>query len=261
MFERFTNNARQVVVVAQEEARRLKHNYIGTEHLLLGLLHEGKGTGAKTLASADITLEGARREVELIIGVGLQPPQGHIPFTARAKKCLELSLREALQLGHNYIGTGHILLGLIHRDDGVGVQVLSRLGADLGQLRESVTRALEDDPELQGGPEDVAWVRLRPQEDPIRRLLDTIDNRLGSIERHLGIAWPKQPARSASQAGAEAPPISAEPEASAAAEASAGSSGQAEIARLNAEVARLRALLREHDIDLGEPGAPGTATG
>jgi Clp amino terminal domain, pathogenicity island component len=267
MFERFTSQARRVVVLAQEEARKLNHNYIGTEHLLLGLLHEGKGTGAKVLASADITLQGVRREVELIIGVGHQPSEGHIPFTARAKKCLELSLREALQLGHNYIGTGHLLLGLIHKDDGVGVQVISRLGADLGQLRERVTRALEDDPEIQGVPEDVARVRLRPQADPIRRLLDTIDNRLGSIESHLGIARPEPPARPASEAWVSvpvAPGAPGAPEASGASapsEASPGSLGPAEVARLNTEVARLRALLRGHDIDPGEPGAPSTATG
>ena len=113
MFERFTDRARRVVVLAQEEARMLNHNYIGTEHILLGLIHEGEGVAAKSLESLGISLEGVRSQVEEIIGQGQQAPSGHIPFTPRAKKVLELSLREALQLGHNYIGTEHILLGLI----------------------------------------------------------------------------------------------------------------------------------------------------
>ena len=113
MFERFTDRARRVVVLAQEEARMLNHNYIGTEHILLGLIHEGEGVAAKALESLGISLEGVRSQVEEIIGQGQQAPSGHIPFTPRAKKVLELSLREALQLGHNYIGTEHILLGLI----------------------------------------------------------------------------------------------------------------------------------------------------
>ena len=111
MFERFTDRARRVVVLAQEEARMLNHNYIGTEHILLGLIHEGEGVAAKSLESLGISLEGVRSQVEEIIGQGQQAPSGHIPFTPRAKKVLELSLREALQLGHNYIGTEHILLG------------------------------------------------------------------------------------------------------------------------------------------------------
>ena len=111
MFERFTDRARRVVVLAQEEARMLNHNYIGTEHILLGLIHEGEGVAAKALESLGISLEGVRQQVEEIIGQGQQAPSGHIPFTPRAKKVLELSLREALQLGHNYIGTEHILLG------------------------------------------------------------------------------------------------------------------------------------------------------
>ena len=111
MFERFTDRARRVVVLAQEEARMLSHNYIGTEHILLGLIHEGEGVAAKALESLNISLEAVRAQVEEIIGQGQQAPSGHIPFTPRAKKVLELSLREALQLGHNYIGTEHILLG------------------------------------------------------------------------------------------------------------------------------------------------------
>ena len=138
MFERFTDRARRVVVLAQEEARLLKHNYIGTEHILLGLIHEGEGVAAKALESLGISLEAVRTQVEEIIGQGQQSPSGHIPFTPRAKKVLELSLREALQLGHNYIGTEHILLGLIREGEGVAAQVLVKLGADLTRVRQQV---------------------------------------------------------------------------------------------------------------------------
>ncbi|MFE6647845.1 ATP-dependent Clp protease ATP-binding subunit [Nocardioides sp. NPDC057772] len=142
MFERFTDRARRVVVLAQEEARMLSHNYIGTEHILLGLIHEGEGVAAKALESLDISLEAVRNQVEEIIGQGQQAPSGHIPFTPRAKKVLELSLREALQLGHSYIGTEHILLGLIREGEGVAAQVLQKLGADLNRVRQQVIQLL-----------------------------------------------------------------------------------------------------------------------
>jgi len=142
MFERFTDRARRVVVLAQEEARMLNHNYIGTEHILLGLIHEGEGVAAKGLESLGISLEAVRSQVEEIIGQGQQAPSGHIPFTPRAKKVLELSLREALQLGHNYIGTEHILLGLIREGEGVAAQVLVKLGADLNRVRQQVIQLL-----------------------------------------------------------------------------------------------------------------------
>jgi len=142
MFERFTDRARRVVVLAQEEARMLNHNYIGTEHILLGLIHEGEGVAAKALESLGISLEGVRSQVEEIIGQGQSAPSGHIPFTPRAKKVLELSLREALQLGHNYIGTEHILLGLIREGEGVAAQVLVKLGADLNRVRQQVIQLL-----------------------------------------------------------------------------------------------------------------------
>src|ERR1700760_4862857 len=142
MFERFTDRARRVVVLAQEEARMLNHNYIGTEHILLGLIHEGEGVAAKSLESLGISLEGVRSQVEEIIGQGQQAPSGHIPFTPRAKKVLELSLREALQLGHNYIGTEHILLGLIREGEGVAAQVLVKLGAELTRVRQQVIQLL-----------------------------------------------------------------------------------------------------------------------
>jgi ATP-dependent Clp protease ATP-binding subunit ClpC len=142
MFERFTDRARRVVVLAQEEARMLNHNYIGTEHILLGLIHEGEGVAAKALESLGISLEAVRQQVEDIIGQGQSAPTGHIPFTPRAKKVLELSLREALQLGHNYIGTEHILLGLIREGEGVAAQVLQKLGADLNRVRQQVIQLL-----------------------------------------------------------------------------------------------------------------------
>ena len=142
MFERFTDRARRVVVLAQEEARMLNHNYIGTEHILLGLIHEGEGVAAKALESLGISLEAVREQVQEIIGQGQQAPSGHIPFTPRAKKVLELSLREALQLGHNYIGTEHILLGLIREGEGVAAQVLVKLGADLNRVRQQVIQLL-----------------------------------------------------------------------------------------------------------------------
>src|SRR5215208_6703318 len=158
MFERFTDRARRVVVLAQEEARMLNHNYIGTEHILLGLIHEGEGVAAKSLESLGISLEGVRQQVEEIIGQGQQAPSGHIPFTPRAKKVLELSLREALQLGHNYIGTEHILLGLIREGEGVAAQVLVKLGADLNRVRQQVIQLLSGyqgkEPAAAGGPSE-----------------------------------------------------------------------------------------------------------
>ncbi len=245
MFERFTSQSRRVIVLAQEEARILNHNYIGTEHLLLGLLHEGRSAAARTLTAAGITLEAARREVEGIIGRGEQPPSGHIPFTPRAKKCLELSLREALQLGHGYIGTGHVLLGMLREGAGVAIQVLGMLGADLGQLRDQVTTELEEYPEDQDVPGELREVRLRvrPRDDAIQGLLEAIDTRLSSIERHLGITVEGDVEGDTGGSGEEDP---AEPQ---------------ETVRLRVEITRLRALLREHEIDPGEPGAPHAAAG
>jgi hypothetical protein len=142
MFERFTDRARRVVVLAQEEARHLNHNYIGTEHILLGLIHEGEGVAAQALETLDISLEAVRGEVTEIVGRGAEQPSGHIPFTPRAKKVLELSLREALGLGHNYIGTEHILLGLIREGQGVAAQVLVKLGASHDRVRQAVIQLL-----------------------------------------------------------------------------------------------------------------------
>ena len=142
MFERFTDRARRVIVLAQEEARKLNHNYIGTEHILLALLYEGEGVAAKALESLGISLDAVRQRVEEIIGRGQEVPSGHIPFTPRAKKVLELSLRESVQLGHDYIGTEHTLLGLIREGDGVAAQVLVKLGADLDRVRQQVIQLI-----------------------------------------------------------------------------------------------------------------------
>jgi ATP-dependent Clp protease ATP-binding subunit ClpC len=142
VFERFTDRARRVVVLAQTEAAMLNHNYIGTEHLLLGLIHEGRGVSAQVFRSLDISVEAARRQVEEIIGRGRGEITAHIPFTPRAKKVLELSLGEALQLGHNHIGSEHLLLGLIREGEGVAAQVLRTLGADLNHVRQAVLRLL-----------------------------------------------------------------------------------------------------------------------
>jgi len=146
VFERFTDRARSVLVLAQEEARLLNHSFIGTEHILLGLIHEGEGVGAKALKSLGISLEAVREHVEETIGIGGTAPSGSPPFTPRAKKVLELSLREALQLGHSYIGTEHLLLGLVHEGDGVAATVLVSLGADLGRVRQQVIQLMSGQP-------------------------------------------------------------------------------------------------------------------
>jgi ATP-dependent Clp protease ATP-binding subunit ClpC len=142
VFERFTDRARRVVVLAQEESRLLNHKYIGTEHILLGLLREAEGVAARALEAMGISLEEVRSRVEAIIGHGVDAPTGHIPFTPRAKKVLELSLREALQLKHNYIGTEHLLLGLIRESEGVAAQVLVSMGAELERVKQEVLNLL-----------------------------------------------------------------------------------------------------------------------
>jgi ATP-dependent Clp protease ATP-binding subunit ClpC len=154
MFERFTDRARRTVVVAQQEAGRLNHNYIGTEHLLLGLLYEGEGTAAQALGSLGVNLDAARLQVVDIIGTSGSAPTGHIPFTPRAKRVLELSMRESLGLGHNYIGTEHLLLGLLSEGEGVAVQVLERLGVTPTGAHDRVLQILGRAPEggVQSGP-------------------------------------------------------------------------------------------------------------
>ncbi len=178
MFERFTDRARRVVVFAQEEARLLDHNYIGTEHILLGLAHEGEGVAARALDSMGIGLVEVRQAVEEIIGRGQHASSGHIPFTPRAKKVLELSLREALQLGHTYIGTEHILLGLIREGDGVAAQVLVRLGADLDRTRLQVIHLLH-------GRLEAGAMRVGPGAEPLTDRLASIAARITAIERRL----------------------------------------------------------------------------
>jgi ATP-dependent Clp protease ATP-binding subunit ClpC len=198
MFERLTNRARRVIVLAQEEARMLNHNYIGTEHILLGLIHEGEGVAAKALESLGISLEAVRQQVEEIIGQGQQAPNGHIPFTPRAKKVLELSSREAKKLGHKPIGTGHLLLGLIRERKGVAAQTLVQLGADLPTVRQQLIHQLSTYGEQEGTsaaeqelelPDDelvehAAFV-FGDQVEEIRALLRDIVERLERIERHL----------------------------------------------------------------------------
>jgi len=316
MFERFTNQARRVVVLAQEESRSLNHNYIGTEHLVLGLLREGQGTGAKALESLDVTVEAVRGEVETRIGRGDQQQSGHIPFTPRAKKALELSLRESLALGHDYIGTGHLMLGLIRKGDGVGVEVLVGLGADLNVLRARVIELLPNDTEegdVSGPRIRTATARTERLSGAVQGLLDSIDARLTTIERHLGItrsvpdelrtydrriakvvgakeeAIERQDferaaalreeekqlrseraraeveleeARLREVAQAESEPEQGDRPAAEDGLGEASATGTAdEVARLQAEVARLMALLREHGIDLGEPQDPPAAAG
>ena len=159
MFERFTDRARQVVVHAQDEARALKHNYIGTEHLLLGLLREEEGPAARVLEGLDVTVEEVRAQIVRIVGEGEEAASGQIPFTPRAKKALELSLREALSLGHNYIGTEHVLLGLVRVNEGVAMRILLDFDADAEKVRNALLRALElprpVDPELRAEIERV----------------------------------------------------------------------------------------------------------
>jgi ATP-dependent Clp protease ATP-binding subunit ClpA len=188
MFERFTDRARRVVVLAQDESRMLHHDYIGTEHILLGLIHEGEGVAAKALQALDISLESVRSQVEEIVGKGQETRAGHIPFTPRAKKVLELSLRESLELGHDYIGTEHILLGLIREGDGVAAQVLVRMGADLSRVRHQVILVLEGH---EGSSARREARRSAVTRDhlltEVQNTLATIAERLTVIERHLGL--------------------------------------------------------------------------
>jgi hypothetical protein len=203
MFERFTEQSRRVVVLAQEESRMLGHNHIGSEHLLLGLLHEQGGTAADVLASAGITLEAARSQVRELAGPGDKSPSGHIPFTRRAKKILELSLREALEQKKSYIGTEHILLALMHDSDGTGARVIERLGGSLPALRQRVLEAAEAAAPGQAADRETEyelwaadWRRAQgfareagvpPPVAGLRQLLMPIDRRLAVIERLLGL--------------------------------------------------------------------------
>jgi len=272
MFERFSQRARRVVVLAQEEARILNHNYIGTEHILLGLIREGEGLAARALESLGISLEAVRQQVEQIIGRGQQAPSGHVPFTPRAKKVLELSLREAKALGHNYIGPEHILLGLIREGSGVAAQVLVKLGADLNRVRHQVVQLLYG---YQG--EDVAG-EGPPLPDDALSWVDSLDRRLAAIERWVGLRpdlddLDQEIARVRREK--EAAIDRQDFEASAAlrdqekqllagragrekewAAAAAGRMPPAqELGQVKAELERLRASLREHGIEPGDDAA------
>jgi ATP-dependent Clp protease ATP-binding subunit ClpC len=201
MLERFTGRARRVVVLAQEEASVLNHDCVGTGHILLGLIHEGEGTAARALESLGISLEVVRQQVEEIIGKGQQARSGSIPFTARAKKVLELSLREALGLGHDYIGAEHILLGLIREGEDVAAEVLVKLGADLNRVRQQVIQLLHGDqgkepagapaapPERVKLPKEPAGTPAAPPERaklPVAARVNAIGSRLSSVWQRVG---------------------------------------------------------------------------
>lgn len=205
MFERFGDRSRRVVVLAQQEAVALRHGHIGTEHLMLGLLHEESGISSQVLSAAGVTLDAARAQVAEIAGTGSKPPTGHIPFTPRAKRVLELALREALELRQSYIRPEHMLLGLIRERDGAGAQVLERLGGPLPGLRQRAIDAVAAGPsdpafadELRRGRRVWNWPPdpglepgLRIRNEPIvdfRHLITSLDKRLANIEEHLGIA-------------------------------------------------------------------------
>jgi Clp amino terminal domain, pathogenicity island component/UvrB/uvrC motif len=253
MFERFTDRARRVVVLAQQEARLLNHNYIGTEHLLLGLAHEGQGVAAKALESLGIRLEALRSQVQEIIGQGPGTPSGHIPFTPRAKKVLELSLRESQQLGHNYIGTEHILLGLVREGEGVAAQVLVKLGGDLSRVRQQVIQLLSGSA---GGPE--AAVEMRPVPMPPPDDLREAGEQLAEVRRQKEAAIQAQDFdRAAALRDAEEELL-----AGLAAREQEGTAGvdlaavvqevqrlHGEVQRLHGEVQGLRELLRQHGIE------------
>jgi ATP-dependent Clp protease ATP-binding subunit ClpC len=264
MLERFSDRARRVVVLAQEEARTLNHNYIGTEHILLGLIHEGDGVAARSLES-------------LGIGRGQQAPSGHIPFTPRAKKVLELSLREALQLGHGYIGTEHILLGLLREGDGVAAQVLVRLGADLNRvlgqvilllhgyqgqdvgsagsdLRARARAVLPDDALAWFDALDLRltalerWVSMQPD-------LEGLDQQIARIRREMEAAAARQDSQAATALRDKEKQLladRADREKEWARSAAGRGTVAKELDRLNTELERLRATLREHGIEPGD---------
>jgi len=274
VYEEFTDRARRAVVQAQEEARMLSHNHIGTEHILLGLIHED-GVAGKTLESLGISLDAVRQQIEEIIGRGQQQaPSGHIPFTPRAKKVLELALREALQLDHKYIGTEHILLGLIREGDGVAALVLVRLGADLNRVRQQVIHLLQGhqgkvataagsrrgERALAGLPDDVyartdaldrrlaaveRWVGMRPD-------LEDLDQEIAKVRKETAAALNRQDSEAAAALREQEKQLfaaRADREKEWAGSAAGRRSLAKELNRLNAEVERLRTILREHGID------------
>jgi hypothetical protein len=252
MFQRFTDRARRVVVLAQEEARRLEHNYIGTEHILLGLIREGEGVAANALESLGISLDPVRQQVEEIIGRGQEAPQGHVPFTPRAKKVLELSLRESKHLGHDYIGTEHILLGLIREGDGVAAQVLVRLGADLNRVRQQVIQLLHGHPAEEPGPGAEVRPEMAEQRAGIGPDTSDLDEQITVARTEKEAAIEAQDfEQAASKRDRETQLLAAK--AARQKQWAAGHPAKPDLAekyrQLAAEVERLRALLRQHGID------------
>jgi ATP-dependent Clp protease ATP-binding subunit ClpC len=280
VFERFTDRAQRVVVLAQEEARMLNHNYLGTEHLLLGLVHEGEGVAARALESLGISLAAVRQQVEEMIGPGQQPPAGHIPFTPRAKKVMELAQREASDLGHNYLGTEHLLLGLVREGEGVAAQVLVKLGADLAGVRQQVVHLLHGPAGSvvpAQGRRRGKRARARLIDDALARI-EALDRRLAAIERWAGlrpdlagldeeIAQVRREKESAidTQDFETAAALrdkekdlltsKASREREWTADAADPPSLAGELGRVNAELERLRAVLREHGIEPGNGAA------
>jgi len=280
VFERFTDRAQRVVVLAQEEARTLNHNYIGTEHLLLGLVREGEGVAAKALESLGISLDEVRQQVEEIIGQGQEAPPGHIPFTPRAKKVMELAQREANDLGHSYIGTEHLLLGLAREGEGVAAQVLVKLGADLARARQQTIQLLHGPAGsvvLRQGRRLGSRARARLLDDALARI-DALDRRIAAIERWVGmrpdlgalddqiaqVRREKEPAIDAQDFETAAALRDKEKEllATRASREKEWTTTAAdrlslaeELARVNAELQRLRAVLRQHGIEPGNGAA------
>jgi Clp amino terminal domain, pathogenicity island component/UvrB/uvrC motif len=280
VFERYTDRARRVVVLAQEEARMLNHNYIGTEHLLLGLIHEGEGVAARALESLGVSLDAVRQQVKEIIGQGEQAPTGHIPFTPRAKKVIELAGREASDLGHDYVGTEHLLLGLIREGDGVAAQTLARLGVDLAGARLQVVELLHGRAGsglLSQRPRRGKRARDRLFDDALVRV-DSLDRRLVAIERWVGmrpdmsdldqqisqVRRDKESAIDVQDFETAAVLRDKEKELLTARisrekEWTQSDAGHvpvaAEFSRVHAELERLRAILREHGIEPGDGAA------
>jgi Clp amino terminal domain, pathogenicity island component len=268
MFERFTERARRAVVLAQEEARKLDHGYIGTEHLLLGLIREGEGVAAKALESLGISLKTVREQVVARVGRGERPPSGHIPFTDRAKRVLELSLRESRQLGHRYIGTEHLLLALVREGDGVAAQVLTGLGANPDRVRQQVIEVLaghsseggltgdvRPDDDITAGLEALGerlaaierWVGLRPG-------VDDLDQDIARVRREKEAAIDVQDFEDAVRLRERERELMAEKD-EREKEWGAGPALAGEVGRLSAELSRLRATLRDHGIEPGDDGA------
>ena len=281
MFERFTERARRAVVLAQEEARKLDHGYIGTEHLLLGLIREGEGVAAKALESLGISLKTVREQVVARVGRGQRPPSGHIPFTERAKRVLELSLRESGQLGHRYIGTEHVLLAIVREGDGIAAQVLTGLGADLDRVRQQVIELLHgrtsegprSGPSPRAGSGSGPAEDVRPEDD-VTAWLEALGLRRAAIERWVGmrpdvddldqdIARVRRDKEAAIDVqNFEDAVRLRDRERELLAEKderekgwTAGPALADEVGRLSAEVSRLRSMLRDHGIEPGDGAA------